>query len=67
MWDFLELIFGLGEAFASWRFYVCLVLSLSLVGLVYLLIPHQGVCVGISFLLVFLGICSGIFWQWSKG
>jgi len=66
MWDILEFICGIGELFASWRFYACLLLSLALVGLIYLLIPDRAICLGLSIPVAVTGISTGIVWQWRN-
>lgn len=63
MWDILEFICGIIDLLASWRFYVCLLLALALVGLIYFLIPDRGVCLGLSIPVVVIGMGSGIYWQ----
>jgi hypothetical protein len=66
VWDILEFIGELGVLFSSWRFYLCLALSLAAVGLIYWLIPSQALCLSLSIPVAVIGIGTGIVWQLRK-
>jgi hypothetical protein len=66
MLDLLELISGIGELLCSWRFYLCLFLTVAVIGLIYWLIPDQAVCLAISIPVAVIGIGTGIVWQIRK-
>ena len=66
MWDILYIICGIGECFASWRFLVCVLLSVALVALIYFLISSRNVCLGISIPVVVIVLSLGIVWEWRK-
>jgi len=66
MWDFLEFIGGIFEVLTWWRFYLCLLLSVALVGLIYWLGPDRTLCLPLAIPVVVLGIGTGIVWQWRN-
>jgi len=66
MLEFLEFISGIFEFLAWWRFYLCLLLSLALVGLVYWLVPDRSLCLPLSIPVAAIGIGTGMVWQWRK-
>jgi len=66
MWDFVEFISGIFEILAWWRFYLCLLVSLALVGLVYWLVPDRSLCLPLSIPVAVVGIGAGIVWQWRN-
>lgn len=66
MWDMLEFIGAIGEVFTSWRFFVCLLFTSAMVGLIYLVIPDQTVCLWVSIPVALVGVCIGIGWEWRN-
>jgi len=66
MWDVIEFIAGIFDLFTAWRFYVCLLVSFALVGLVYWLIPNRSLCLSLSIPIAVVGICTGAVWQWRN-
>jgi hypothetical protein len=66
MLDFLELIAAVGEVLFSWRFLLCVVVSLAVVAAVYWLVPDHAVCLSISVPLAAVGLIGGFIWQWRK-
>lgn len=66
MWDILEFIAGLCEFVASWRFFVCLLLSLGAVGLIYWLVPGPNLRLCLSIPVAVVGIGTGIAWEWRN-
>ena len=59
----LEFIVGLADLVAWWRFFACLLLSLTLVALIYRLIPNQDACLALSIPTVLVGLVIGVIWQ----
>jgi hypothetical protein len=49
-----------------WRFELCLVVSLALAGLVYLLVADRSVAWRLALGVVILGGIAGLIWQWCK-
>lgn len=66
MWEFLEFISGIFEVLAWWRFYVCLLLSVALVGLIYWLVCDRTLCLPLVIPVMVAGIGTGIIWQWRN-
>ena len=65
MWDIIEFISGIFEVLGWWRFYLCLLLSLALVGLIYWLMPDRSLRL-LSVPVAVVGIATGIVWQWRN-
>ena len=66
MLDLIEFICGIFDFLTAWRFYVCLILALAMVGLIYWLVPDPGLRLPVSIPVVVVGIGSGLFWQWRN-
>jgi len=56
--ELLELVFGWWR-----RFYACLLLSLSISGLVLWLVPSRTWSITISIVIVVIGIVAGVLWE----
>jgi hypothetical protein len=49
-----------------WRFELCVIVSLALAGLVYLLVVDGSLGCRISLAVVIVGSMTGLIWQWRK-
>ena len=61
--DLLDLIAGIGEGFASWRFYVCFVPSAVLGGLFAHYVSDQRLAVTLAAFSLVAGVISGLVWE----
>ena len=66
MWDILDIICGIGECFASWRFFICVLLTVALVALIHYFVSSQTVFLGISIPVAIIVLGFGIVWEWRK-
>ena len=64
MLDPLDMVSAVLQLFFSWRFYVCLFVSLFLAGIVYYLAMNSPLRVGVAVTILLLGIASGIVWEY---
>lgn len=58
-----DIIGGILESFMSWRFYVCLVISLLITGLILLIFGDTSFAVWASMPVVIIGFVSGLIWE----
>ena len=49
-----------------WRFELCVIVSLALAGLVYLLVVDRSAGSRISLAVIIIGSMTGLIWQWRK-
>jgi hypothetical protein len=60
----LELVFGMAECVGAWRFFLCLMCSLAVVGGIWWLMP-EGIARNIlSIPMVAAGVIGGLAWEW---
>lgn len=66
MW-FIDLIGGIAELWSSWRFYVCLGISIGAASLLHFTFPDQTWVWFISIPLLICGLSLGLWWQARAG
>jgi hypothetical protein len=60
----LELVFGMAECFGAWRFFLCLMCSLAVVGGIWWLMPESTARNLLSIPVVAAGVIGGLAWEW---
>jgi hypothetical protein len=66
MLDLLEIIAAAGEVVFSWRFFLCVVLSLGAIAATHWLLSDRSLCLSVSVLLAAVSIIGGFVWQWRN-
>lgn len=59
----LELVFGMAEFYCAWRFYLCLLCLLAVVGGIWWLMPESTARNVLSIPVVAAGVIGGLAWE----
>jgi hypothetical protein len=60
----LDIVAAVGEAFASWRFYLCVAIVATVIGAIYWWMPESPWRLPLEVGIGFVGLLGGIFWEW---
>ena len=60
----LDIVAAVGEAIASWRFYLCVAAVATVIAAIYWWMPDSPWRLALEIATGFVGLLGGIVWEW---
>ena len=60
----LDILAVIGEAFASWRFYLCVAIVATVIVMIYSWMPDSSLRLTLVVTTSLVGLLGGIYWEW---